>query len=109
MATTRYRVYVEELKLENPNASHYYITIAPTICNGHTVGISAITEAAESLSHCEILHIAAAFRDGILFDHDAVCKLLELYAPDPKHACQWLELGRGVTVRPTLKQIRAMG
>lgn len=110
MATTRYCVYVEEPKFEDPDALHYYtITIRPTILGGRTRDISAITEAAKSLSHCEILHIAAGFRDGILFDHDSICEFLELYAPNPKLALTWLDRARGITVRPTFEQIHAMG
>lgn len=110
MATTRYCVYVEELHFEDPDVPHYYaITIRPTVLGGHTVDISAITEAADGLSHCEILHIAAGFRDGILFDHDSICKFLELYAQNPECAIQLLERGRAITIRSTFEQIYAMG
>ena len=110
MATTKYCVYVEEPKFEDPEAPLYYtITIRPTRLGGHECDISAITEAAKSLSHCEILHIAAGFRDGILFNHDSICEFLELYAPMPKLALTWLDHARGITVRPTFEQIHAMG
>lgn len=110
MATTLYCTYVEEWNFEDPDALYYYvITIRPTVRGGHTVDISAITEAAKSLSHCDILHTAASFRGGILFDHDSICEFLELYAPNPKPAIQLLERGRGVTVRPTFEQIHALG
>lgn len=71
--------------------------------------ISAITEAAESLSRCEILHTMAGFSDGILFDYDSICEFPELYAPDPKSAIQWLGHAGEIIVRPTFEQIHAMG
>lgn len=107
-----YHTYVEELNFEDPDMPHYYaVTVKPIVYDDgwRAVGISAITEATESLSHCDILHIAAGFYDGILFDHDSICEFLQLYAPNSECAIQQLECGRGITVRPTFEQIRAMG
>lgn len=107
-----YRTYVEELNFKDPDMPHYYaITVKPIVYDDgwRAVGISAIIEATENLSHCDILHIATNFCDGILFDHDSICEFLELYAPNPKPAIQLLERGCGITVRPTFEQIHAMG
>jgi hypothetical protein len=107
---TLYCTYVKEWDFEDPDAPHYYvITVRPTICGGQSVDISAITETAKSLSHCDILHIAAGFCDGILFDHDSICEFLELYAPNPECAIQLLERGREITIRSTFEQIHALG
>lgn len=83
--TTLYCVYVEEPNFKDSAASHYHaITVEHIVLGWRTVDISAITEAAKSLSHCEILSIMAGFSDGILFDYDSICEFLEPYAPDPQ-------------------------
>lgn len=108
--TTLYCVYVEEPNLKDSAASHYYvITVESIVLGWRTVDISAITEAAKSLSHCEILRIMAGFSDGILFDYDSICEFLELYAPDPKLAIQCLGRVSEIIFRPTFEQIHAMG
>nr|DAL79829.1 MAG TPA: hypothetical protein [Caudoviricetes sp.] len=108
--TTLYCVHVEEPNLKDSAALHYYvITVESIVFGWRTVDISAITEAAKSLSHCEILRIMAGFSDGILFDYDSICEFLGLYAPDPKLAIQWLGHASEIIVRPTFEQIHAMG
>lgn len=98
-----YRVFVKE---PGPGDSLYYtIIVEHATCGKHVMNISSITEAAKSISHCDILHIAAGFSQGILFDHDSVCDFLDLYAPDPKSAIQWLNHSTGIVVRPTLESI----
>lgn len=104
---TLYRVFVKEPASEE--APYYTITVEHATCGKHVVNISAITEAAKSISHCDILHIAAAFSQGILFDHDSVRDFLDLYAPNPKLAITWLDHSDGVVVRPTFESIVAMG
>lgn len=108
--TTLYCVYVEEPDFKDPAAPHYYaITVEHIVLGWRTADISAITEAAKSLSHCEILRIMAGFSDGILFDYGSICEFLELYAPDPKSAIQCLGHASEIIVRPTFEQIHAMG
>lgn len=102
-----YRVFVKEPDFGD--SSYYTITVKPATCGKHVTNISAITEAAKSISHCDILHIVAGFSQGILFDHDSVCDFLDLYAPNPKSAIQWLDHPDGIAVRPTLESIFLMG
>lgn len=102
-----YRVVVKE---PGPGDSSYYTIIVEHATYGeHLTNISAITEAAESISHCDILHIVAGFSQGILFDYDSVCDFLDLYAPDPKSAIQWLDHPTGIVIRPSLESIFLMG
>lgn len=78
-------------------------------CGKHVANISAIAEAAKSIGHCDILHIAAAFSQGILFDRDSVRDFLDMYAPNPKLAITLLDHSDGIVVRPTFESIVAMG
>lgn len=108
--STLYRVFVKEPSFEDSAQSPYYtIMVKHATCGKHVTNISAITEAAKSISHCDILHIAALFSQGVLFDHDSVCDFLDLYAPDPKLAILWLDHSDGVVVRPTFESVVAMG
>lgn len=102
-----YRVFVKEP--DSGDSFYYTIIVEHAICGKHVVNISAITEAAKSISHCDILHIAAGFSQGILFDYDSVRDFLNLYAPDPKSAIHWLDHSHGIVVRPTVESIVAMG
>lgn len=88
--TTLYRVFVKEPSFEDSAQPPYYtIMVKHATCGKHVANISAITEAAKSISHCDILHIAAGFSQGVVFDHDSVRDFLDLYAPDPS----WLFYG----------------
>lgn len=104
---TLYRVFVKEPAFEEE--PYYTIMVKHATCGKHVVNISAITEAAKSISHCDILRIAAAFKQGVVFDYDSVRDFLDLYAPDPKLAILWLDHSDGVVVRPTFESIVAMG
>lgn len=108
--STLYRVFVKEPSFEDSAQSLYHtIMVKHATCGKHVANISAITEAAKSISHCDILHIAARFSQGVVFDHDSVRDFLDLYAPDPKLAILWLDHSDGVVVRPTFESIVAMG
>lgn len=104
---TLYRVFVKEPASEE--APYYTIMVKHATCGKHVVNISAITEAAKSIGHCDILHIAAAFKQGVVFDYDSVRDFLDLYAPNPKLAITWLDHSDGVVVRPTFESVIAMG
>ena len=106
--STLYRVFVKESDFED---SPYYTIMVKraAVWAKHVADISAITEAAKSISHCDILHIAAGFSQGVLFDYDSVRDFLDLYAPNPKLAIQWLDHSDGIVVRPTFESIIAMG
>lgn len=105
--STLYRVFVKEPDSEDQ--PYYTIMVKHTSRSKHVANISAITEAAKSISHCDILHIAAGFSQGVVFDHDSVRDFLRLYAPNPKSAILWLDRSDGVVVRPTSESIVAMG
>ena len=51
-------------------------------------GVS-LAEAAKSIGHCGISHIAARFSQGVVFGRDPVRDFPDLYAPDPKSAILW--------------------
>ena len=104
---TLYRVFVKEPASEEE--PYYTITVKHATCGKHVTNISAITEAAKSISHCDILHIAAGFSQGVVFDHDSVRDFLDMYAPNPKLAITWLDHSDGVVVRPTFESAVAMG
>lgn len=107
---TLYRVFVKEPSFEDSAQSPYYTIMIKHATRGkHVANISAITEAAKSISHCDILHIAAGFSQGIVFDHDSVRDFLDMYAPNHKLAITWLDHSDGVVVRPTFESIVAMG
>lgn len=107
---TLYRVFVKGPSFEDSAQSPYCtIMVKHATCGKHVANISAITEAAESISHCDISHIAAGFSQGVVFDHDSVRDFLDLYAPDPKLAILWLDHSDGVVVRPTFESVVAMG
>ena len=84
---TLYRVFAKEPSFEDSAQPPYYtIMVKHATCGKHVANTSAVTEAAKSISHCDILHIAAGFSRGVVFDHDSVRDFLDLYAPDPKLA-----------------------
>lgn len=108
--STLYRVFVKEPSFEDPTQSPCYtITVKHATYGKHDVDISTITDAAKSLSHFDILRIAAGFRQGVVFDHDSVRDFLDQYAPVPRLAILWLDHADGVVVRPTFESIVAMG
>lgn len=104
---TPYRVFAKEPASEEE--PYYTVMAKHATCGKHVVNTSAITEAAKSISHCDILHIAAGFSQGVVFDHDSVRDFLDLYAPDRKSAILWLDHSDGVAVRPTFESIATMG